>query len=204
MAKALVAHAPHIAFVAVGVIAYLWAGLRHRRSAPAKAITQRAPERRRASRPFNVRRSVARRGLLMLGPLSAVVITGAVLLGFNAGGISPPAGVVWTHVGVCILVLLLVVYKLAGVGAAAVRRAFALQKASQLLSLALTVLIFPLLITGVVLIFAPSTASFAAYLHLIVSAWWTGLLAAHVWRYLTAARRAVSRTRAAVAETAEA
>ena len=46
----------------------------------------------------------------------------------------------------------------------------------------------PLVVSGVALVVYPSTGSFTAYAHLVVSVWWTGLLLWHLRRYL---RRAI-------------
>ena len=50
-------------------------------------------------------------------------------------------------------------------------------------------LLVPLLITGIVLLIAPSTGSFMAYLHLVAAAWWTAMLVWHLWRYMAPAVR---------------
>jgi hypothetical protein len=140
-----------------------------------------------------VRRSVARRGLLALGPLLGAVATGAVLYGIDVGGSQVPGAVIWAHAGISMLALLLVVYKVADMGLARLRRAFTRQHLPELVSLALGVLSVPILLTGIALLFAPSTGSFAAYLHLIASAWWTGLLVWHLRRHVGASLRAVAR-----------
>jgi hypothetical protein len=44
--------------------------------------------------------------------------------------------------------------------------------------------VVPLTITGVALLLSPSSASFAAYAHLVSSAWWTVLLLWHLQRHL--------------------
>ncbi len=57
----------------------------------------------------------------------------------------------------------------------------------------LGILSVPLIVTGVALLFAPSTSSFFSYAHLISAAWWTGLLVWHLRRYVGASVRAVSK-----------
>jgi hypothetical protein len=60
----------------------------------------------------------------------------------------------------------------------------------ELVSVVLALLAVPLAVTGVALLLAPSTGSTMAYLHLISSAWWTGLMVWHLRRYLRASLRA--------------
>jgi hypothetical protein len=188
-----VQHLPHLAFVLVGVVAYFWVGFRHRPrdasgagaarpgEAHVVAATGRAPRR--------VRRPVARRALLALAPLVGAVATGAVLYGLDVGRDRAGTGVIWSHVGFSILALLLVVYKLKALGGPRLRLAITGQRLSDMLSLVLGALLVPLLITGIMLLIAPSTGSFTAYLHLVGSAWWTAMLVWHLWRYMAPALR---------------
>jgi hypothetical protein len=206
----LVEHAPHLAFVVVGVVAFFWTAYRKPRARPDRASAN-VPGRRLApnhparatvsgqerdgvareiSRP-SVRRAVARRGLLALGPLLGALGTGAILYGVNIVGRPAPAAVIWAHVGISVLALLLVGYKLADLGASGLRRAVLRQQMPQLLSAILGVLSVPLLVSGIDLLLAPGTASFAAYSHLIASAWWTGLLLWHLRRYVGPSLRAL-------------
>ncbi|MGZ4221817.1 MAG: hypothetical protein ACXVS6_12100 [Solirubrobacteraceae bacterium] len=188
-----VQHLPHLAFVLVGVIAYFWVGYRHRpREGGADDRRGRRESRVVASTPTaprRVRRPVARRALLALAPLIGAVATGAVLYGLDAGRDHPGAGVIWSHVGFSILALLLVGYKLKALGVNRLRHAFTSPRLSDVLSLVLGALLVPLLITGIVLLIAPSTGSFTAYLHLVASAWWTAMLVWHLWRYMAPAVR---------------
>ena len=140
-----------------------------------------------------MRRSVARRGLLALGPLLGAVATGAVLYGLDVGGGAVPGAVIWIHSGISLLALLLVVYKVGDLGIARIRRAFSRQRLPELVSVILGVLSVPLLATGIGLLFAPSTSSFFAYSHLVSAAWWTGLLVWHLRRYVAASLRAALR-----------
>jgi hypothetical protein len=133
---------------------------------------------------------VARRGLLALGPLIGTVATGAILYGMDVGGSPVPGAVIWVHSGISALALLLVVYKVSDLGAARIRRAFSRQRLTEVISIVLGLLSVPLAVTGVALLFAPSTGSTMAYLHLISSAWWTGLLVWHLRRYVGASLRA--------------
>jgi hypothetical protein len=192
-----VQHLPHVAFVLVGVIAYFWMGYRHRSDRP-------DPGPQVASAPSVPRRAngtVARRALLALAPLLGAVATGAVLYGLDVGRDRPGAGVIWSHVGFSVLAMLLVGYKLKALGGVRLRRAITGQRLSDVLSLVLGALLVPLLITGIMLLVAPSTGSFTAYLHLVGGAWWTAMLVWHLWRYMAPAVRSAGRP-AAVTVTA--
>ena len=186
MSKVLAAHWPHFGILVVGVFAFLWAAYRPDRSElPVQAAEPVAPQ----APPTSVRRSVARRGLLALGPLLGTVATGAILYGLDVGGSPVPGAVIWVHAGISTLAALLVVYKVAGMGVPRIRRAFSRERMSELVSIVLALLCVPLAVTGVALLVAPSTGSTMAYLHLISSAWWTGLLVWHLRRYLRASLR---------------
>jgi hypothetical protein len=181
-----VEHLPHLAFVAVGVVAYFWVGFRHRGegSDETRAIASGGAAARR------VGPGVARRALVALAPLLGAVATGAVLYGLDVGRDHAGAGVIWTHVGFSILAVLLVGYKLKALGGVRLRLAITARRLADLLSLVLGGLLVPLLITGIVLLMAPSTGSFMAYLHLVAAAWWTAMLVWHLWRYMAPAVRA--------------
>jgi hypothetical protein len=257
----LIQHAPHVAFVAIGVAAFFWVAYRPERKdaagcepdgagrepdgagrGPARAVgasrtarrapystargweaakrdprrehlerlvqaaraeqeTRAEPELRvgQVARPApaagHVRRSVARRGLLALGPLLGAVATGAVIYAITAGNARAPGSVIWGHAGISALALLLVVYKVADLGADRIRVAISRQRLSELVSIGLGLLSLPLALTGVALLFAPSSNSFMAYAHLISSVWWTGLLSWHLRRYLGPSLRAALRPR---------
>jgi hypothetical protein len=181
-----VEHLPHLAFVAVGVVAYFWVGFRHRGegSDETRAVASGGAAARR------VGPGVARRALVALAPLLGAVATGAVLYGLDVGRDHAGAGVIWTHVGFSILAVLLVGYKLKALGGVRLRLAITARRLADLLSLVLGGLLVPLLITGIVLLMAPSTGSFMAYLHLVAAAWWTAMLVWHLWRYMAPAVRA--------------
>ncbi len=188
MSKVLAQHWPHFGIVVVGVFAFLWAAYRpepkdQATSAPV-ADTESAPA------PLNVRRSTARRGLLALGPLLATVATGGFLYGLDVAGSSVPGAVIWVHAGISTLAALLVIYKVADLGWARIGRALRRARLHELISIVLALLGLPLAVSGVALLLDPSTASFMAYLHLISSAWWTGLMVWHLRRYLRASLRA--------------
>ena len=187
MSKVLAQHWPHFGIVLVGVVAFLWAAYR-----PAKDQTASAPvaDADAAPAPLNVRRSTARRGMLALGPLLAAVATGALLYGLDVAGSSVPGAVIWVHAGISTLAALLVAYKVADMGWARIGRALRRVRLYELVSIVLALLGLPLTVSGIALLLAPSTASFMAYLHLISSAWWTGLMVWHLRRYLRASLRA--------------
>ena len=195
MSKILAAHWPHMIFVLIGVIAFLWVAYRPERADDGvggggervEPVELPAP----ASKPASVKRSVARRGLLALGPLVGAVATGAVLYGLDIGGGPIPGAVIWVHSGISMLALLLVVYKVADLGLARIRRALHRDRAGELVSIILGVVSVPLLVTGIGLLLAPGTGSFLAYSHLISAAWWTGLMVWHLRRYVGASLRAV-------------
>ena len=194
MGKILAAHWPHLIFVGLGVIAFLWVAYRPERESDDRVrvvvpVDPVAPP----PKALMVRRSVARRGLLALGPLLGAVATGAVLYGLDVGGGAVPGAVIWIHSGISLLALLLVVYKVGDLGIARIRCAFSRQRLTELVSVILGVLSVPLLATGIGLLFAPSTSSFFAYSHLVSAAWWTGLLVWHLRRYVAASLRAALR-----------
>jgi hypothetical protein len=188
MSKVLAQHWPHFGFLVIGVFVFLWTAYRPQRGQSSGAEADPTPTPARA--PANVRRSVARRGLLALGPLLVTVATGAILYGLDVGGSPVPGAVIWVHSGISALALLLVVYKVSDLGVARIRRAFNRQRLTEVVSIVLALLSLPLAVTGVALLFAPSTGSTMAYLHLISSAWWTGLLVWHLRRYVGASLRA--------------
>ena len=192
----LVGHIPHAIPVVViwGIMLRFW--LQQRRLPP---LEDRVPTAEPAIRSATaavpaapVRRTVAMRGLLALGPLLGALGTGLVIYALNLGRGHAGETAVWTHVGISLLALLLVGYKLAEVGLARLRasvtRERALRSGGSLVLLALWV---PLLVSGVALLIVPSEASFTAYVHLISSVWWTGLLLWHLRRYLARATRIV-------------
>ena len=194
MARLLEEHGAHLGFVVIGIVAFLWVAYRPERDADDRRQVEPVRPAQPAPKIANVRRSVARRGLVALGPLLATVATGAVLYGLDVGGGSVPGAVIWIHSGISMLALLLVGYKIAGSGLARIRRAFTRDRLPELVSVILGVLSVPLIVTGVGLLLVPSTSSFFAYAHLISSAWWTGLLVWHLRRYVGASLRAAFRS----------
>jgi hypothetical protein len=190
MSKVLAEHWPHFGFLVIGVAVFLWVAYRPEREESQVAELDAVPSPEPGAAPTSVRRSVARRGLLALGPLLGAVATGAILYGMDIGNSPVPGAVIWVHVGISTLAALLVVYKVSDLGMARIRRAFSRARAHELVSIVLALLAVPLAVTGVALLLAPSTGSTMAYLHLISSAWWTGLMVWHLRRYLRASLRA--------------
>jgi hypothetical protein len=189
LSKLLATHWPHIAFVLIGVVAFFWTAYR---KGPDNPRAQVAPV---AAPPKAVRTapvSAARRGLMALGPLVAALATGAILYGMNVGNGAVPGALTWGHVGVSVLALLLVAYKLVNMRGKQIRRALRVRRLPEVFALALAVLFVPLLITGIQLVLVPQGDSFAAYAHLVSSAWWTVLLLWHLRRYVGASLRAVA------------
>jgi hypothetical protein len=86
----------------------------------------------------------------------------------------------------------LVSYKLASMRGRLIRRGLMRGRLPELLSLALGALSVPLVISGIALLVGSRDGSFAAYSHLVASAWWTGLLLWHLRRYVGPALRAVT------------
>ena len=207
MGKLLAEHWPHLIFVAIGVVAFLWTAYRPGRegydpappgvvalAAAAREASASLPAPGQARPAGTVRRSAARRGLLALGPLLGAMATGAVLYGINVGGRSLPWAVIWVHAGISTLALLVVAYKIGDVGMLRVRRAFG-RDLCDLVSVGLALVSVPLALTGAALLFAPAGGSFLSYIHLITSVWWTVLLAWHLRRYMGASVRAARGSR---------
>ncbi len=186
MSKILAEHWPHFGFLVIGVGVFLRVAYKPQdgEASAAEAYAEPAPT------AGTVRRSVARRGLLALGPLLGTVATGAILYGLDIGNSPVPGAVIWIHAGISTLAALLVAYKVSDLGVARIRRAFSRARMHELVSIVLALLAVPLAVTGVALLLAPSTGSTMAYLHLISSAWWTALMVWHLRRYLGASLRA--------------
>ena len=189
MTKLLETHWPHIGFVVLGVIAFFWTAYRKPPESGRPLNAPAPPPQPATTTTASVSAPVARRALAALGPLIAALGTGAILYGMSLGNGPAPGSLVWGHAGVSLLALLLVVYKVANVRRARIRRGLTMKRLTVLISVTLGILFVPLLITGIQLLIAPSNASFAAYAHLVSSAWWSGLLLWHLRRYIGPALR---------------
>jgi hypothetical protein len=196
MSKALAQHWPHFGFLVVGVGVFFWMAYKPQPGQTDDAAAAPDPV-APSPAPAGVRRSGARRGRLARGPLLGTVATGAILYGLDVGGDSVPGAVIWVHAGISTLAALLVVYKVSDLGVARIRRAFSRARLHELVSVVLALLAVPLAVTGVALLLAPSTGSTMAYLHLISSVWWTGLMVWHLRRYLRASVRSAFNARPA-------
>jgi hypothetical protein len=195
--RALLVHWPHIAPVLLGfgTVIYLWVANRRWRAEQLRPSAGHGVERGAGSAGVGglsvsaaqapVRREAARRGALVLGPILAVIASGAGIYGVELAAEHPGDALVWVHVGFSLLVCLLAVYKLAGMDAAQMRRAWrrgrVLETAASTL---LAALLLPLLLSGIVVLARPSGGSYIAYVHLIAGVWWTLLVAWHLRRYL--------------------
>jgi uncharacterized membrane protein len=196
--SALLEHWPHIlpVLAAFAALLYLWRANRswhaeqaaEREHAPAASTRASAPGRGGPG----VRRETARRGAILLAPLIAASATGVAIYGLSLAAARPGEGVLWTHAGLSLLLCLLAIYKLADVDR---RRWLSAAKSGSLrqagASALLGALLIPLLATGVALLIRPASGSFAAYAHLITSAWWTLLAASHLARYSSRSLRAL-------------
>lgn len=152
-------------------------------------------ERERARR---VRRVSARLGLWSLPLLVMAVATGLWLYTIALRDDRPSALAIWLHVVVSTLGLVIVTAKVLESGRARLARGLdSARFFTDGLSLILAALAVPLLVTGVVLIFAPGSDSATAYAHLVGSAWWMTLFGVHIMRYLGRSLDAALRGRAA-------
>ncbi|HEU0316897.1 MAG TPA: hypothetical protein VFR49_06180, partial [Solirubrobacteraceae bacterium] len=190
-----VQHIPHIIPVVVvwGILIRFWLTQRRleRAEATGSVVAAAIPVSSARSAP-PVRRSVALRGLLALGPLVGALATGLVIYALNLGRGHAGAAAIWIHVGIALLAMLLVGYKIADVGRKRLREAVTVPRAWRTGgSIVLLALWVPLLASGVALLVAPSGSSFTAYAHLIASVWWTALLLWHLRRYLVRATSVV-------------
>jgi hypothetical protein len=145
---------------------------------------------KRLARRRPVLRRVAVLGVLALTPLVAAVVTGLFIYTFNLRGDRPSGTLVWAHVATSVLGLALATGKVTIIGWRRLRQDSSLRRAHEALSsVVLLALGLPLAATGLWLLWRPSGTSFADYLHLVVSVWWTLILQWHLWRYLGRALR---------------
>lgn len=149
----------------------------------------------RAERRRPVQRTPALIGLVVLGPLVACVVTGLFIYTFNLRDHRPSSALILTHTALSIAALLAIAVKIALIGWRTIRARLSLRRAHDAWSsLVLGALGLPLVATGAYLLARPDGDSFADYLHLIASVWWTLILQWHLYRYLVAALRATSRS----------
>ncbi|HEY3612065.1 MAG TPA: hypothetical protein VGK92_00080 [Gaiellales bacterium] len=195
-------HIPHIipAFVAMGFLGRFAALMADQ--PPAEFTDAQIEEWRSVrverARSRRVRRVSARLGLWSLPFLVMAVTTGLWLYTVALRDDRPSALAIWIHVVTSAIALALVSIKVAESGRLRLSRA--LDPARFLtdgLSLILAGLAVPLVLTGVVLLYAPGSSSANAYAHLVGSAWWMTLFGVHLMRYLGRSLDAALRGKAA-------
>jgi hypothetical protein len=195
-------HIPHIipALVAMGFLGRFAAVMADQ--PPAEFTDAQIDEWRRVrverARARRVRRVSARLGLYSLPLLVVAVATGLWLYTIALRDDRPSSLAIWLHVVGSTLGLVIVTAKAAESGRARLARGLDPARFfTDGLSLILTVLAVPLLVTGVVLIVAPGSDSANAYAHLVASAWWMTLFGVHLMRYLGRSLDAALRGKAA-------
>jgi hypothetical protein len=199
----VVQHIPHVipVLVAFAFLARLGRSLSDqppaRLSDEEIAAWHRAREERLYAR--RVRASTSRLGLWSLGPLAVAFATGLWLYTEALRNQEPGALLVWIHGVFSVLGLGLISLKLVDLGRTRIARGLQPRRAlTDGVSLVLAVVNLPLLVTGVVLLAAPSTGSASAYGHLVASVWWSVLFGAHLFRYIGRALDAALRGKAAL------
>jgi hypothetical protein len=202
MATFIVLHIPHIipAVVAMwflGRFALVMAD-----QPPAEFSDAQIAEWRRVrverARNRRVRRVSARLGLLSLPALLAAVATGLWLYTIALRDDRPSSALIWLHVAASAIALVLVTAKVLESGRARLARGLDPSRFfTDGISLLLAALAVPLLVSGVVLLFAPGSDSATAYAHLVGSAWWMTLFGVHLMRYLGRSLDAALRGKAA-------
>jgi hypothetical protein len=202
MAEFIVLHIPHIipAIVAMGFLTRF--ALVMADQPPAEFSDAQIAEWRRVrmerARARRVRRVTAKLGLLSLPALILAVATGLWIYTIALRNERPSSLDIWFHVAVSTLALVLVSAKVLESGRARLSRGLDPARfMTDGLSLILAALAVPLLLTGVVLIYAPGSNSATAYAHLVGSAWWMTLFGVHIMRYLGRSLDAALRGKAA-------
>jgi hypothetical protein len=182
-------HIPHIipAFVAMGFLGRFAALMADQ--PPAEFSDAQIEEWRRVrverARSRRVRSATARLGLWSLPFLVMAIATGLWLYTVALRDDRPSALAIWIHVVTSAIALALVTIKVAESGRLRLSRALDPSRFfTDGLSLILAGLAVPLVLTGVVLLYAPGSSSANAYAHLVGSAWWMTLFGIHLMRYL--------------------
>lgn len=201
MVRWAVIHLPHIvppliAFAFLARLA-LWAAAQppsHFTDEEVEAWNRdRALERARLNRP--VRRITSILGLIALGPIILAFGTGLWIYTLSLRGEASSEAMIWTHVVTGVAGLLFVTFKAIELGwRRIVRRLEARRPQDAIASLTMLVLGVPLLLTGIVMLVAPSGGSFTTtdYVHIVVSVWWIVLVQWHLFRYFRRAVRAAN------------
>ena len=114
-----------------------------------------------------------------------IIATGLAIYTYNLRGDRPSLPLVWIHSLTAFAGIALVSLKVLGIGWTNIQRTLSVRKPQQAFSsLALLALGAPLVLTGALLLGAPSGHGALDYFHLIASVWWTVLFQWHLWRYL--------------------
>jgi hypothetical protein len=202
MATFIVLHIPHIipavvAMVFLGRFALVMADQPPAEFSDAQIAEWRRVRVERAT-ARRVRRVSARLGLLALPALLVAVTTGLWLYTIALRDDRPSSALIWLHVVASVVALALVTAKVLESGRTRLARGLDPARFfTDGLSLILAALAVPMLVTGVVLVFAPGSGSATAYAHLIGSAWWMTLFGVHLTRYLGRSLDAALRGKAA-------
>jgi hypothetical protein len=198
----VVLHIPHIIPVIIAFAFLARLGMIVADQPPAQlsdeeiADWHRAHDERQHAR--RVRSSTSRLGLWSLFPLTVAFATGLWLYTEALRDEKPGALLSWIHAIFSFVGLLLISLKLLDLGRARMARGLQPRRAlTDGISLVLAFVNLPLLLTGIVLLIAPSIGSASAYGHLVASVWWTVLFGAHLLRYLGRSLDAALRDKAA-------
>jgi uncharacterized membrane protein len=179
-------HAAHIGPVLIVFAAILCLWLHDLRTQPEHDEVARrrewnteVKEHRLQTRPT---RRVARHAVALLIAVFLLLATSLVLYATETLGEPQLLLVIWAHVVLGVAICAMTAIKLRAVGCRKIRRTMRFESLSRVTSSAtLTALLVPLLVTGVILVFAPSTSGFAARLHLLVAAWFSLLVIMHTY-----------------------
>ena len=201
MAVWVLTHIPHllppiVAFVFLARLA-VWASRQppsHYTDAQIEEwVRARAEEDARLSAP--VRRRTALLGLAALGPIVVAFGTGLWIYTLALRGDFSPGWLIWLHIVTSVVGLALATAKSVELGwRRIIGRVQATRPQDAIASLVMLGLGVPILLTGVVMYFAPSGGDFSPidYLHIITGVWWALIVQWHLFRYLGRALRAAT------------
>jgi len=198
----VVQHIPHIIAAVIALAFLVRMGVMMLQQPPAELSDEEVERwhqaRRERAYARRVRRGASRLALWSLVPLLYALASGLWLYTEALRNARPSDALTWSHSAAAVVGLGLATWKLAGLGAATLRRCLDVRRAlTDGASGLLAVLGLPLLVTGAVLLVVPSSSSWTAYAHLVVSVWWIVLFGMHLMRYLGRALDAALRDRAA-------
>ena len=152
-----------------------------------------------------VRRRTALLGLAALAPIVLAFGTGLWIYTLALRGDFSPGWLIWLHIVTSVIALALATAKTAELGwRRIVGRIQASRPQDAIASLVMLGLGVPILLTGVVMYFAPSGGDFSPidYLHIITGVWWALIVQWHLFRYLGRALRASTGSGSTAAGTA--